>query len=397
MYLCYMIVRQLTARLKKLGKSFPILAITGPRQIGKTTLAQQFAQDCAKEYLYLDLESPRDYNALSNNPQLFFENHSDKLVVIDEVQRMKSLFPLLRHLSDKKKKPLQYLLLGSATPDMIRDSSETLAGRIAFVELHGLSIAETGNDSMQQLWFRGGFPIPFLTDDDEIRNAWFDNFLFTYVQRDLPALGSPAAPQVMLRLVQMLAHLNGQLLNISSLSKSLGLSVNTVKTYLDFLINGYLITLLQPWHTNSGKRLVKTPKIFFRDTGLLHHLLNIRREEDLFMHPSIGASFETFAINSIAQLTGRNAEIYFYREHEGGEIDLLLMRGNNLLATVEIKLNSSAEITPAGKRSTDQLAPKKQFVVSADAIHAVQNSKKLTSCSLPHFLQEELPEVLGLK
>jgi predicted AAA+ superfamily ATPase len=388
-----MIERQLTARLKKLGKSFPVLAITGPRQIGKTTLAKQFAQGSGRKTLYLDLESPRDYTALSINPQLFLESHSGKLVIIDEVQRLKSLFPLLRHLVDQTGKPLQFLLLGSATPDVIRDSSETLAGRIAFVELSGINIAEAGVEQMQHLWFRGGFPVPFLMDDDEIRSAWFENFLFTYVQRDLPALGSPAAPQIMLRLVQMLAHLNGQLLNMTSLSKSLGLSVNTIKTYINFLINGYLISKLEPWHSNAGKRLVKTPKIYFRDTGLLHHLHNIRTQSDLFSFPSVGASFETFAVNSIKQAIGTNAETYFYREHAGGEVDLVIVRAQIILATIEIKLSSTATVTSEGQRSTETLKAKKRYVVSADALHAVQDKFSLF-CSLPDFLEEQLPKLL---
>ncbi|MDQ3108839.1 MAG: ATP-binding protein [Bacteroidota bacterium] len=388
-----MIVRQITALLDKLGKSFPVLAITGPRQIGKTTLARQFGEKANKETVYLDLESPRDFEKLSTAPELFLEQLQGKLVIIDEIQRMKSLFPLIRHLVDIKNKPLQFLLLGSASPDMIRDSSETLAGRIAFIELGGITLSEAKN-KLEQRWYRGGFPIPFLTSDDEIRQAWFENFLFTYVQRDLPALGSAAPPLVMQRLIRMLAHLNGQLLNLSTLSRSLGLSVNTIKSYIDYLENGYMVRRVEPWSSNLGKRIVKTPKIYLRDSGLLHHLLNINTESALLSHPAVGASFESFALDQIFLATGKKAELFFYREHAGGEVDLLITLGNKIIAAVEIKLSSESGLSAAGKKTLEALKVKNQFIVTADSTVTTRLSGNMVLCSLKDFIAIELPAIL---
>ncbi len=388
-----MIVRQITALLDKLGKSFPVLAITGPRQIGKTTLARQFGEKANKETVYLDLESPRDFEKLSTAPELFLEQLQGKLVIIDEIQRMKSLFPLIRHLVDIKNKPLQFLLLGSASPDMIRDSSETLAGRIAFIELGGITLSEAKN-KLEQRWYRGGFPIPFLTSDDEIRQAWFENFLFTYVQRDLPALGSAAPPLVMQRLIRMLAHLNGQLLNLSTLSRSLGLSVNTIKSYIDYLENGYMVRRVEPWSSNLGKRIVKTPKIYLRDSGLLHHLLNINTESALLSHPAVGASFESFALDQIFLATGKKAELFFYREHAGGEVDLLITLGNKIIAAVEIKLSSESGLSAAGKKTLEALNAKNQFIVTADSTVTTRLSGNMVLCSLKDFIAIELPAIL---
>ncbi|MBI3511079.1 MAG: ATP-binding protein [Bacteroidetes bacterium] len=387
-----MIDRHAILQLEKLGKHFPVLAITGPRQIGKTTLAKQYSRNLKKQFIYLDLESSRDFERLSVAPQLFLEELADKLVIIDEVQRLKNIFPLLRHLVDVKRKPQRFLLLGSASPDMIRDSSETLAGRIAFLELGGLSIKEAG-EKIKRLWFRGGFPIPFLTGDNEIRRTWFENFLFTYVQRDLPALGSPASPLVMQRLIQMLAHLNGQLLNLSTISRALGLSVNTVKTYLDFLEHGYLVRRIQPWHSNFGKRIVKTPKIYIRDSGLLHHLLNVNSEGDVFSHPAVGFSFESFAVEQIANATGKRAELFFYKEHVGGEVDLVIARGIHILASVEFKLSSGASLTKQGNKTFQAIRAKKQFIVTFDR-NSGYNAGKIKICSLDDFVNRELPALL---
>jgi predicted AAA+ superfamily ATPase len=266
--------RQLVTKLNRLAKQFPVLAITGSRHIGKSTLARMYAEAIGKKLVFYDLENPSDHFALENQTTSLLESHSKQLVVIDEVQRMKSLFPVLRYLVDKDRTALRFLLLGSASPELIRDSSESLAGRIAYAELNGFLPSEIGLKNWDRLWFRGGYPLAYLQDDDVLRKDWLENYLNTYVQRDLPLLGMPAEPGVTLRLMFMLAHLNGQVLNMSNIARSLGLSVNTIKTYLYFLENAGIIRLLQPWFVNSGKRLVKNPKLYFRDSGLLHYLLD---------------------------------------------------------------------------------------------------------------------------
>ena len=369
--------RQLVTKLNRLAKQFPVLAITGSRQIGKSTLARMYAEVIGKELVFYDLENPSDHFALENQTTSLLESHSKQLVVIDEVQRMKSLFPVLRYLVDKDRTALRFLLLGSASPELIRDSSESLAGRITYAELSGFLPSEIGLKNWDRLWFRGGYPLAYLQDDDVLRKDWLENYLNTYVQRDLPLLGMPAEPGVTLRLMFMLAHVNGQVLNMSNIARSLGLSVNTIKTYLYFLENAGIIRLLQPWFINSGKRLVKNPKLYFRDSGLLHYLLGIRTRQDLNRHPGCGASFEGFIIEKTAADVRLSSQPYFYAEHSGGEIDLLLVDGIDVIQTIEIKIGGISNLRKPSRLIHSSFSKAQHILVSGAADKDMQLEKEI--------------------
>jgi hypothetical protein len=379
--------RQLVTKLNRLAKQFPVLAITGSRQIGKSTLARMYAEEAGKEIVFYDLENPSDHFALENQTTSLLESHSKQLVVIDEVQRMKSLFPVLRYLVDKDRAALRFLLLGSASPELIRDSSESLAGRIAYAELSGLLPIEIGYENWDQLWFRGGYPLAYLQEDDKLRKDWLENYLNTYVQRDLPLLGMPAEPGVTLRLMFMLAHVNGQVLNMSNIARSLGLSVNTIKTYLYFLENAGIIRLLQPWFANSGKRLVKNPKLYFRDSGLLHYLLGIRSRQDLNRHPGCGASFEGFIIEKTISDDRLSTQPYFYAEHSGGEIDLVLVDGVDVVQTIEIKLGGLSNLRKPTRLIHSSFAKAQHLLVSGDADKDLQLEKEIELRSVESYFE----------
>jgi predicted AAA+ superfamily ATPase len=388
-----MFQRQLITKLNRFSLQFPVLAITGSRQVGKSTLARLFANSIGKEIVFYDLENPSDYVALENQTASLLESHINQLVVIDEVQRMQTLFPVIRYLVDKDRSSLRFLLLGSASPELIRDSSESLAGRIAYAELSGFLPSEIGPENWRNLWLRGGYPLAFLQDNDELRNDWLENYFNTYVQRDLPLLGMPAAPGVTLRLMFMLAHVNGQILNMSNLARSLGLSVNTIKTYLYFLENAGIVRLLQPWYMNSGKRLVKNPKLYFRDSGLLHFLLGIKTSNDLNRHPGCGASFEGFIIEKTLANPNLRSQGYFYAEHSGGEIDMLLVDGLNIKHTIEIKLCGINNLTKISKVLHKSFADAERLVVSGYADKTMQLQENMQLLSVESYFNKAFNRV----
>jgi predicted AAA+ superfamily ATPase len=309
---------------------FPVVALLGARQVGKTTLAKQAAatlEAAGRATLYLDLERPSDLARLQD-AELFLQAQTDKLVVIDEVQRRPDLFPLLRALVDADRGPGRFLILGSAAPELLRQSSESLAGRITYLELGPFTLDEVGAtpENQRRLWLRGGFPDSFLATDDDASLAWREAFIRTYLERDLPQLGFRLAATELRRFWQMLAHHHGQLWNGSQLAGSLGVNHTTVRRWLDVLEATYMARVLPPLHANLKKRLTKSPKVYLRDSGLLHALLGIRGQGDLFAHPVAGASWEGFALEQIlAERPGGNAT--FYRTTVGAEIDLVLEQG----------------------------------------------------------------------
>jgi len=294
---------------------FPVVAILGKRQCGKTTLAKQFRFDH-----YFDLESARDAAALEQ-PQLALEG-LDGLIVIDEIQRKPDLFPLLRHLVDNR--PSQrYLILGSASRDLIRQSSETLAGRIGYFHLGGFSMDDVGRDKLTALWLRGDLPRSFLSRSDEESILWRENYIATYLERDLPQLGISLPATALRRFWAMLGHYHSQIVNYSEIGRNFGISDMTARKYIDLLEGSFMLRLLQPWFTNVGKRLVKRPKLFFTDSGIFHSLMGISRREELLRHNKLGASWEGFALESVIRCIGkRNEEIFFWSTHSGAEIDL---------------------------------------------------------------------------
>ncbi len=302
----------------------PVAALLGARQVGKTTLARQLAETYPGPVTFFDLEHPRDLARLSD-PMLTLEP-LEGLVVLDEVQRLPEVFPLLRVLADRPALPARFLVLGSASPELLRQSSESLAGRIGFHELHGLGLDEVGPRAAEALWLRGGLPRSTLAASDEASAAWRRDFVATFLQRDLPQLGVRVAAQTMRRCWTMLAHYHGQTLNTSELARSLGVSDKTIRSWVDLLCDTFVVRLLQPWHESLRKRQVKAPKVYLADSGLAHTLLGIERLEDLQGHPKVGASWEGFALGAVVrQLGARMGQSYFWATHGGAELDLLIV------------------------------------------------------------------------
>jgi uncharacterized protein len=279
-------------------KKVPAVVLFGPRQVGKTTMVKHLVAMNTGQYLILDLELPSDRAKLAD-PELFLERYEDKTVVLDEVQFVPELFPVLRALIDKNRKPGRFILLGSASPKLMQQSAESLAGRVRYRELFPLALNEVNNEQKERLWLRGGFPEAFSVENDMDATQWYTDFMRSYATRDLPLLGLPMAATQVERLLQMLAYHHGQLLNYSSLSKSLGVSVPTVIKAVQFLEEALLIRILKPWHGNLGKRLVRTPKVYIRDTGMLHHLLGFSTFNQLIGHPQAGYSWEGFVVQQI--------------------------------------------------------------------------------------------------
>lgn len=294
---------------------FPVTAILGPRQVGKTTLARMFRPD----YVF-DLENPRDF-AVLDNPQLALEK-LEGLIMIDEIQRKAELFPLLRYLVDTHPRQ-RYLILGSASSSLRQQSGESLAGRIGYHYLTGLNMADTGDGSLASLWLRGGFPRSFLAETDAQSMIWRTNFIATFLEKDLSVLGVNVPSSSMYRFWTMLSHYHGQTVNYSELGRSFGITDKTAKLYLSVLEDTFMVRQLMPWHANVGKRLVKSPKIYLRDTGIFHALQSIHSMEELRANPKIGASWEGFALEQLLSALGkRDSEVFFYAAHSGVEIDL---------------------------------------------------------------------------
>lgn len=351
------------AEVLKLAAYFPVVAVVGPRQVGKTSLVKAIRSKLEKPSVYLDLENPDDLAKL-NNPSLFLDPLSDQTVILDEVQKLPSLFPVLRGVIDRDRKAGRFILLGSASPDLIRDTSESLAGRIAYHELKPFYWEEVRSlTDYRTHWLRGGFPPSLLAPSDEYARLWRQNFIKTYLERDLALLGLNADPVLTGRLWQMCAHLSGSLLNMESLSGSLGIHGTTVKKYLDFFESAYLIRRLSPYFINLKKRLVKTPKIYIRDTGILHQLLGIPSHFDLAGHPMLGASWETYVIEQIAAILPDWAEMYFYRTHQGTEADLVITKAGKPEILVEVKYTTTPKLSKGFHIAQNDLQTQKQFVI----------------------------------
>lgn len=327
----------------------PIASVLGPRQCGKTTLARQYA--AGRQTIFFDLDLPADRQKLQN-PELLLGSLTG-LVVLDEIQNLPELFPVLRVLVDRALNPAQFLILGSASPELVRRASESLAGRVAFVELSGFHLQETGYENWKPLWVRGGFPRSYLAPDDERSLAWREDFIRTFLERDIPQLGIRIAPPALRRFWSMLAHYHGQVWNASEIGRSLGVSDHTVRSYLDILTGTFMIRQLQPWFENLGKRQVKSPKIYFRDSGLLHALLGLPDFLALSGHPKYGASWEGFAIEQAVQLL-QLPEIYFWSTYQQAELDVLFIHNGRRFG-IEAKAGEAPRITPSMRRAVNDL------------------------------------------
>jgi predicted AAA+ superfamily ATPase len=342
-------------------KQFPVLAMLGPRQVGKTTLARQLAALWDGPTHHFDLEDPDDQARLSD--PAFVLRSLTGLVVLDEIQLQPQLFPLLRVLADRPDTPARFLLLGSAAPELLRNTAESLAGRVGFYGLGGLGMDELAADQLDTLWLRGGFPRAFLAEDIDASRTWREAFIRTYLERDLPQLGINLPALTLRRFWTMLGHYHAQTWNGSELSRALGVSDKTVSRYLDILEGTFMTWRLRPWHTNQGKREVKAPKVYLADTGLLHSLLGIAGQHDLLAHPKCGASWEGFALREIIRHTGAGRdEVYFWGLHSGAELDLLTTHNGRRLG-FEVKLTRSPKVTPSMRSAQEALGLEHLYVV----------------------------------
>ncbi len=356
-------------RLKELSllhcsfSSFPIVALLGPRQCGKTTLAKEYAKQFKEkdgEVFFFDLEDPTDLAKLEN-PKLALED-LEGLIIIDEIQRRSELFPLLRVLADKNKKS-KFLILGSASRDLISNSSETLAGRINYIELGGFSVEEIKKEEIKKLWLRGGFPLSFLAKNNLLSSKWREEFITTFLERDIPNLGIQIPAKTLRRFWLMLSHYNGQIFNASEIGRSLQTTDTTVMRYLDILSGAFVIRQLRPWFYNTNKRLIKRPKIYFRDSGLLHTLLTIRDFKDLESNPRMGASWEGFALEqAIKELSLKEEESYFWGVHTGAELDLVFKKRGKMFG-IEVKFNEAPKLTQSMKSAAEELSLEHLYVI----------------------------------
>ncbi len=374
--------------LKRLGQA-PAVALLGSRQVGKTTLARSL--EVGKPVHYLDLERPSDLAKLAD-PELYLSGLSGQLVILDEVQRLPELFPVLRSLIDERRqlgeRAMQFLLLGSASPDLLQQSSESLAGRISYLELTPFQLPELPEPEriMPSHWERGGYPDSYLAIDGETSLQWREDFITSYVERYLPQQGITSTPIVLRRFCSMLAHQQGATLNLSKLADSLGIDGKTARRYLDLLEGLYLVRSLPSWSRNAGKRLVKSPKIYWRDSGLLHALAGLPTLEQVLGHPLCGASWEGYCIEQILNRLPNNTAASHYRTHAGAEIDLVIEEPDGKITALEIKRTLSPKVTPGLIESMQTLRADCGFIVIPKG-KAYPLSKTVTAIGLPDYLQ----------
>ena len=384
-----MVKRAIKEQLKDNYNIFPVTAILGPRQCGKTTFVKNYAENNINNFIYLDIEKPTDYSKLQN-AQFYFEQNKDNCIIIDEIQRKPELFPQIRSFVDANKKS-KFIILGSASPELLKQSSETLAGRIGYIELAPFSKREISKQyKLKKHHFIGGFPLAYLSDNNNTAKIWLDNFIKTYIERDLPMLGLKANPIIIRRLWQMLAWQTGNLINYNALAKSLKVSNKTVANYIDFLENSYIVYRLQPFFYNIKKRIVKTPKIFIADTGLLHRLLQITDYEQLLGNPIVGNSWENYIINQIKIQKTDDIELFFYRTHAGAELDLLLVKGLKPIAAIEIKFSEKPKITKGFISSIETLKTKNNYIVVPTQNEDYKIKENITICGFDVFLKKYL-------
>ena len=359
-----MITRRLTSRLQEALSDNPAVAMLGPRQSGKTTLALAVGEQ--RNALYLDLESEADQAKLAQ-PELYLADHADRLVILDEMHRAPGLFPVLRGLIDRGRRSGRssgrFLLLGSASLDLLKQSGETLAGRIAYLELGPFDALETRPLPLDDLWVRGGFPDSLLARDEAHSLRWRQDFIRTYLERDIPQFGPRIPAATLRRYWTMLAHHQGGLLNTAQFARNLGVDGKTAASYLDLLVDLLLLRRLTPWHANVAKRLVKSPKVFVRDSGLVHALLGIPDRETLLSHPVLGQSWECFAIENLIAVAPETVEPHFYRTSGGAEIDLLLAWPDRTLWAIEIKRSLTPKLERGFHAACLDLKPARKFVV----------------------------------
>jgi uncharacterized protein len=381
------IQRDLLNQLRKYLTIFPAVAVLGPRQCGKSTLVKSLSQHF-DAILYLDLQKDSDLNKLLE-PELFFESNSDKLICLDEIQLVPKLFSVLRSVIDGNRRNGKFILLGSASQELLQQTSESLAGRIGMLHLSPFLITELNhleNYTLQKFWFRGGFPNSYLAENDEKCSIWLDNYIRTYIERDIPQLGFQIPALQLRRLLTMCAHNQGQQLNLSKLGESLGLTHPTIKRYIDLLEQTFIVRTVPSFEINVKKRLVKSPKVFVRDSGVLHQLLAIPNFNSLLGNPVFGSSWEGIVMENII-VRMPSWDYFFYRTATGDEIDLILKKGNQIIA-IECKASDAPKVTKGFYRSLDVIKPNKTFII-APTNDTYKLQENITVIGLANFLKLE--------
>jgi predicted AAA+ superfamily ATPase len=375
-------------RLEGLLERHPIVGILGARQVGKTTLARQLAARFDGPVFFFDLEDPTDLARLAE-PMLALRDLRG-LIVIDEVQRRPELFPVLRVLADRLERVARFLLLGSASPELLQQTSESLAGRIFYHDLGGFDLDEVGAGASERLWLRGGFPRSFLAETDGASAEWRRGFVRTFLERDLPELGIQIPAETLRRFWTMIAHYHGQIWNGAELARAFGVSNMTVRRYLDLLTSALVLRQLPPWFENLGKRQVKSPKVYVADSGLLHTLLGLGSREDVEGHPKVGASWEGFVLRELIERLGaRPEEVFFWATHAGAELDLLVVRGRRRIG-FELKRTASPRITPSIRTALDDLHLERVDVVYPGE-HTFPLAERVRALALPRLYEDLEP------
>jgi predicted AAA+ superfamily ATPase len=371
------IKRTIELNLLELIDHFPAVALLGPRQVGKTTLIKETMNHLPKESVYLDLENPSDLAALMH-PVEFLNSGTGKTIIIDEIQRKPDLFPVLRSVIDRNRLNGRFILLGSASQHLLFLSNETLAGRIVYLELTPFTYGEISHlVNFRDHWQKGGFPVPFRITETFFRKEWMKSFLSAYIERDLRLLGLTTSPSKLQQLFQMISSIHGGILNISSLANSLGISSPTAGNAISFFERSFIIRLLQPWYSNIGKRLIKSPKIYIRDSGIVNHMLGLTEYEEMLRHPLIGSLWEGYVVEEIINTLTDEYQFYFYRTADGTECDLLIFRGNQCIAAVDTKF------TPDPGRS-------KSMTITIQDLHPQLAFLVVPECPSPYSIADKL-------
>jgi predicted AAA+ superfamily ATPase len=379
-----MISRRISSLILSRLSRFPVVGLLGPRQIGKTTLTKDLLKSL-KNSVYLDLELPSDLNLL-RDPELYFRENLTRTIALDEIHHKPDLFPVMRSLIDIKRKAGRFLVTGSASPSVIQHGSETLAGRIIFCEMHPISLLEIMDD-YKKLWLRGGFPDSYFAKSNRDSMEWRQGFVQTYIQRDIPSLGLSSNKTLLNRLLLMISSTQGSISNYSALSKSLGVSVTTVADYINILEETFILRRLPSFHTNLKKRIVKAPKIFIRDTGLLHLLWGIDNMNPLMGHHLVGHSWEGFVIQQIAANLKDDFSLFYYRTQDGAEVDLVIVKGNKPVVCLEIKFTDNPVLSKGNYIALTDLNAKHNFIVTPSAKdHAYD--KKIRVFNISSVLKE---------
>lgn len=383
-----MIKRKLISEVWKLMKVFPVVGITGPRQVGKTTLIQHFTQSTDLDAIYLDMEDVDDL-AKIENPKVFFKYNEDKTIILDEIQHRPDLFPVLRGIIDQNRRPGRFIISGSASPSLLRQSAESLTGRIAYMQLFPILVNELPDGiSQNDLWLRGGYPLSLLAESAATSMIWRKNYINAYAERELSQFGVNVDPVLIKKLWSMLAHFQGNVWNASNFSKSMGVSAPTVRRYLDLMVQAYLIRELPSYHINIKKRLVKAPKIYLRDTGMLHALIQLQDFNSLLGHYLLGNSWEGFVIEQLAGNLKDEQQIFYYRTHQGTEADLVMVENDQPKYALEIKFSNSPKLQRGFLQAIEDLGTAQNLILtpSADTYPLADNVMVM---SVEDFIEKE--------